>query len=356
MRSIPMRDEPTVPISKGRVQHAVEIAEHVGLLRALGRLHDHRHTALTILAYHRVMPTDALSAYPFDPELISATPAQFESQMAYVRRYASPVSLDQIRAHLDGEANLPPRAVAVTFDDGFGDTYRYAFPILKRHAIPATVFVATGYVDSGEPFWFELAAYLVHRVDPFDLEVGAGGVRLPSGPSLPERARSLRQLHKVLKRLPNAQRLSLLSDWARRFAPQIAYGALDVGRPMSWAQVREMAAAGIAFGSHSVTHPNLTQLADPDLDWELGESKRALEEKLQREVRTLAYPIGNRDSFDARVIEATRRAGFTLGVSYLPGANALPGLDRFELHRHGIGLGTTERYFRALIRLPSWIH
>ncbi len=355
MRSTSMNDEPAVQVFKGRVQQAVEIAERVGLLRALGPLHDHRHTALTVLAYHRVMPTDALSVYPFDPELISATPAQFESHMACIRHYANPVSLDQIRAQLDGEASLPPRAVAVTFDDGFEDTYRYAFPILKRHEIPATVFVATGYVDSGEPFWFELAAYLVYRVDPFDLHVGTDGIRLPSGPSIPERTRSLRLVHDILKRLPNAQRLSLLSDWAHRFAPQIAHGAVGVGRPMSWAQVREMATAGIAFGSHSVTHPNLTQITDRDLEWELGESKRVIEEKLQREVRALAYPIGNRDSFDARVIEATRRAGFALGVSYLPGANALPGLDRFELHRHGIGLGTSERYFRALIRLPSWI-
>jgi len=116
-----------------------------------------------------------------------------------------------------------------------------------------------------------------------------------------------------------------------------------------------MAAAGIAFGSHSVTHPNLTRLGDAELDWELTESKRTIEDQLQRDVHTLAYPIGNRAAFDARVIGAAQRAGFRLGVSYLPGANALANLDRFELHRHGIELGTSERYFRALTALSAWL-
>ncbi|HUY83181.1 MAG TPA: polysaccharide deacetylase family protein [Steroidobacteraceae bacterium] len=346
---------PAVRRHRGRIQLAVEAAERIGIVRALRPLHDRRNASLTVLAYHRVMPADALETYPFDPELISATPAQFAWQMEYIRRTLNPVSLEQVLAHLDGKAALPPRALAVTFDDGFADTYRYAFPILKRFSIPATIFVTTGNVDSGEPFWFELAAYLIYRVEPHALEVEAGGQRFPSGPTPRERTQSLRALHDILKSVPNAQRLALLSGWARRFAPQIEHGAVGHGVPISWAEVREMAAAGIAFGSHSVSHPNLTQLADAELDWELLESKRTIEEKLQRGASTLAYPIGNRAAFDERVIGAARRAGYRLGVSYLPGANALATLDRFELHRHGIGLGTSERYFRALTSLCAWI-
>lgn len=347
---------PALPLDRGRTQRAVEAAERIGIVRALRPLHDKRDPSLTLLAYHRVMPTDALDAYPFDRELISATPAQFESQMSYIRQHAHVVSLDQVQAHAEGKSTLPPRAVAVTFDDGFSDTYRYAFPILKRYSIPATIFIATGNVDSGEPFWFELAAYLIFQAEPHALAIEASGRTFPCGRTPSERTQSLRQLHEILKSVPNAQRVALLAGWARRFAPQIAHGTVGHSGPISWAQVREMAAAGIAFGSHSVTHPNLTKLADGELDWELAESKRTIEERLQREVRTLAYPIGNRDSFDERVIAAARRAGFGIGVSYLPGANALPNLDIFELRRHGIGLGTTEGYFRALTSLPAWIH
>jgi len=308
-----------------------------------------------VLAYHRVMPTDALDRYPFDPELISATPAQFEWQMRHIREHLHPVSLQDVIRHLDGGPTLPPRAIAVTFDDGFADTYRYAFPVLKRFSIPATIFPATGYIDSGEPFWFELIAYLVCNVPPNALKVPGRGT-FPRTGSQRDRRRSLRQLHEILKALPNADRTEIISGWALRFAAEIAHGAVGHSRPLSWNQVREMSAAGVEFGSHTVTHPNLTQLSDAELDWELAHSKRVLEERLQRPIEALAYPIGTTAAFDARVIAATERNGFRLAVTYVTGANRCASLRRYELRRHGIGLGMTPRYFRALTSLPSWLY
>ncbi|HUN25886.1 MAG TPA: polysaccharide deacetylase family protein [Steroidobacteraceae bacterium] len=340
---------------RGRVQRLIEVAERFGLVRALEPFHDRLRATLTVLAYHRVMPVDALAAYPFDPELISATPDQFEWQMEYLRRHRNLVSLKQVQAHLEGAQRLPPAAVAVTFDDGFSDTYRYAFPVLKRFAIPATIFVTTGYVDSGEPFWFELAAYLALRVPPRSLRVEGSEAAFPLGTSAAERRRSLHDIQELLKNLPNARRTAVVGQWARQFQAQIEHGAIAHSRPISWSQVAEMAAAGIEFGSHTVTHPNLTRLSDTELEWELAESKRVLETRLNGAVTALAYPIGTRSAFDARVISAAERAGFRLGVSYIPGANRQMSLERYELRRHGVGLGTTARYFRALVSLPDWL-
>jgi peptidoglycan/xylan/chitin deacetylase (PgdA/CDA1 family) len=333
----------------------IETAERFGLARALRPLHDRRRASLTVLAYHRVMPAGAPDSYPFDLELISATPAQFERQIEYVRRHMNPVSLRQVVAHLENATPLPRAAVAVTFDDGFWDTYRHAFPILQRHAVPATVFVTTGYVDSGEPFWFELAAFLTLRVDPGALEIEDCGQVFPAGGSMRERRESLKILQEVLKGLPNARRTAIIAGWVRRFAKHIETGAVEPSRPLSWEQVCEMSAAGIDFGSHSVTHPNLTQLADADLRWELTESKRVLEGRLDRPIATLAYPIGTASAFDARVIAAAESAGFRLAATYLSGVNWVDKLDRFELRRHGVGLATTPAYFRALLSLPSWL-
>jgi peptidoglycan/xylan/chitin deacetylase (PgdA/CDA1 family) len=347
--------EPEQPtIRRGRVQRVVEAAERLGIVRALRGLHD-RWPALTVLAYHRVMPTDGLAAYPFDPQLISATPEQFDWQMRYVREHLNPVSLSDVMGHLDGKVALPPASVAVTFDDGFMDTYRYAFPALKRFSIPATVFVATGYVDSGEPFWFELASYLALRVKPESLEIAGSGEAFPRGDSREERTSSLLRLHQILQSLPNARRTEAVSQWARRFAVQIAHGEIARSRPISWEQVSEMAEAGIDFGSHTVTHPNLTRLTDDELDWELAESKRVLEARLQKPVDAVAYPIGTTAAFDARVVAATERQGFKLGVTYVPGANRLQSISRYELRRRGISPTTTPPYFRAMTSLPSWI-
>jgi peptidoglycan/xylan/chitin deacetylase (PgdA/CDA1 family) len=345
---------PIEPAHKGRAQRLVEIAERLGVVRRLRGLHDRRSPALTILAYHRVMPTDALESYPFDQELISATPGQFDSQMRYLREHLRPIALNDVITHVEHGTPLPPDSVAVTFDDGFADTYRYAFPVLQRYEIPATVFVSTGYVESGEPFWFELASYLVYRLPPQSLEL-QDGTCLPTGDSWTARTASLRRVHSILKDLPNAARVQLIDDWKHRYANELAHGASLHSRPITWPQIIEMAASGVAFGSHTVSHPNLTRLTDEDLHRELTDSKLALESKLQKPIDTIAYPIGTPSAFNSRVISAAREHSFKIGLTYVSGANVIPIDNPLELHRHGVGLGMSPGYFRALTSLPSWL-
>ena len=346
---------PIEPAHKGRAQRLVEVAERMGVIRSLRGLHDQRNPALTILAYHRVMPTDALECYPFDQELISATPGQFDSQMRYLREHLRPIALKDVIMHVEQGTPLPANSVAVTFDDGFADTYRYAFPILRRYQIPATIFVSTGYVESGEPFWFELASYLVYSVSPQSLEVH-NGIRLPTGNSWTDRTTSLRWLHGMLKDLPNTERLKILDTWTRRHSTELSHGASSHSRPISWPQIREMAASGIAFGSHTVTHPNLTRVTDEELNRELCESKHVLQSELQQSIETIAYPIGTPTAFNAKVISMARKHRFKLGLTYVSGANTLPIKTPLELHRHGIGLSMTSSYFRAITNLPSWLN
>ena len=345
---------PIEPAHKGRAQRLVEVAERLGIVRSLKALHDRRNPALTILAYHRVMPTDALESYPFDPELISATPSQFDTQMRYVREHLHPVSLQDVIAQIEQRTPLPPSAVAVTFDDGFADTYRYAFPVLRRYQIPATIFVSTGYVDSGEPFWFELASYLVYRVPPHSLEP-QDGIRLPTGNSWTDRTASLRRLHSILKDLPNSTRLKVLDTWAHQYSSELTHGASRHSGPISWPQITEMAASGIRFGSHTVTHPNLTRVTNEDLNRELTESKYVLESKLQQPIDSIAYPIGTPSAFNSKVLHAAHAHKFKLGLTYVSGANLFPIQSPLQLRRHGIGLGTTARYFRAITSLPYWL-
>jgi peptidoglycan/xylan/chitin deacetylase (PgdA/CDA1 family) len=337
------------------MRRPIELAERFGAARALRPLHTRWSDSLTVLAYHRVLPVEHDDSYPLDLELVSATPAQFERQMAHLRQHYNLVSLHDVVVHMDGGPPLPPAAVAVTFDDGFNDTHRYAFPILRRYSIPATVFVTTGYVGSDEPFWFEVAAYMAMRAPPGALRLEDGGPPLPRGATVTERRQCLRKLQATLKALPNARRAAIVSAWTRHFTAHADRDARVLGHALSWGQVREMAAAAIAFGSHSVTHPNLMHLSDAELGSELTESKRILEGKLQRPIVTFAYPIGTPAAFDQRVIDATERAGFQLAVSCIRGANPLARLDRFALRRHGITRDCTFSYFRALTALPAWL-
>ena len=184
----------------------------------------------------------------------------------------------------------------------------------------------------------------------------AFGVRLPTGHSWADRTASLRRLHSILKDLPNSTRMQVIDTWKHHYVNELTHGASLHSQPISWPQISEMAASGIFFGSHTVTHPNLTRLSNDDLQRELAESKNVLEDKLQKSVDTIAYPIGTPSAFNAEVISAVRKHNFKLGLTYVSGANPFPIRNPLELHRHGIGLRMTSAYFRALTNLPSWLN
>lgn len=340
---------------KGRRQRLAEAAVRLGITRGLRPLHDRGRLPLLVLAWHRIVPPSA-GDYPLDLDLISATPEEFDWQMSFLREHMNPVSLAQVIDHLETGAPLPQRPVAVTFDDGFRDTWEYAFPALQRHRIAATVFVTTGYVDSRRPFWFELAAHLMMKIEPRAIAVtGNGSTHLPLGPAPAQRRRSIRLLHAFLKSMSDERRETLMAEWSERFAAHIDSAACESSWPLTWTQITQMAAAGIEIGSHTVTHPNLAQTTDEALAWELSESKRAIAERLQREPQVIAYPFGTAGTYDDRVMRAAERAGFRLGVAYTQGPNWLDALTRFELRRVDVALSTSRLHFEALTTLPDWL-
>src|SRR5690606_37807585 len=107
--------------------------------RALAR----HHGAVAVLLYHRV--ADA----PRDPQQLAVAPERFAAHLEVLAATCTPVALGEAAARLRSPRGLPPRAVAVTFDDGYRDNLHTAKPLLERHGVPATVFVASGYVGAG---------------------------------------------------------------------------------------------------------------------------------------------------------------------------------------------------------------
>ncbi len=90
---------------------------------------------------------------------------------------------------------------------------------------------------------------------------------------------------------------------------------------LSWEEIREMAGGGIEFGSHTVTHPRLSALAPEACSSELVSSKRIIEERIGRPVRTLAYPFGGKLEFNESVEKAAREAGYECAFSLCRGSN-----------------------------------
>jgi peptidoglycan/xylan/chitin deacetylase (PgdA/CDA1 family) len=262
---------------------------------------------VVILMYHRVLPRTDIDSTFVQPGMY-VTPETFERHLQFLTAHFELLTFRELLAKWDfGDWNDRARYCAITFDDGWVDNYRYAWPLLRKYRASATIFLPTGLIGSESRLWFDhLAEVLTHRNQGTRDEWNA----------LIERA----------KFLPDAERAALI----HRFASETD-GASCGGRHfMTWDEVEEMSRHGIAFGSHSKTHANLTRLDEAALAAELGESLDALRARPINHVPVLAYPNGNCNHNVARAAQA---AGYRAAVTVRRGLEQSFPLDRFRLKR-----------------------
>lgn len=267
-----------------------------------------------ILIYHRVHPKP-------DPFMIDPVPpALFEGQMRHLARAYRPLPLDELLDR-SREGTVPPGAVAVTFDDGYADNAEHALPILRRHGIPATVFLVTGCVGTGRIPWHDevLLAFAGTR---------RSAVRVPGSPEGAPPAPIEREEDRrsaafatlaALKPLPEAGRLAAvaaLQEELGRGDPATAAALM-----LDWDRVRAMRDAGVRFGAHTVTHPILSRVAPERARDEVVRSKQAIEAELGEEVPFFAYPNGRPEDYDETTVQALRAAGFRAALTTTFGAN-----------------------------------
>ncbi|MBM4286572.1 MAG: polysaccharide deacetylase family protein [Deltaproteobacteria bacterium] len=231
---------------------------------------------MIILAYHSIAPHGELP--------LSVKVEEFARQMQYFHEQGCQgCSLEEALASEDrgnGE-----RRVVLTFDDGYGDNYANAFPVLARLGFTATIFVAVSFVGSRRTF-----------------------------------------------------------PWHSRTSP----------RPLDWGEIAEMAQQGIVFGSHTLSHPDLTQIPVEDAWREIAQSKDILEQRLGLEVTSFSYPKGK---LSREIQEMVQAAGYKQAVALRPPQGAAPG--RFALPRLEVSARDSSPVFRFKVsrlyqKLTDW--
>lgn len=323
-----------------------------GLVKPLTRLRHALVRDLVILAYHRVLEVADEDAFAFDLELVSASPAQFREQMTLLRERFHPVRFADLAAALAGGPPLPPRAVIVTFDDGYDDNFRCAFPILRELGVPATFFVSTGHIDSGRPYAYDWLVHLVLHMDAPRLRIGELDLDTELPASRAARRAIAADVLDRMKAVPAGVQSAVVERLADECGLPRAQGHADC-RPMSWAQLREMRAAGMEIGSHGIWHNMLARLDRDAMRSEVAGSQRAIAEALGAPCEVISYPVGGVDAYDDEVIAAAREAGFVLGCSYVSGTNRLPPRAPFALRRLAVERHMDGAWFAALVGLPE---
>lgn len=312
---------------------------------------------LPILTYHGVLDP-ARSGDPYlDRNCVDSD--MFRWQMAHLSRRHHCVGLADAISRLARGASLPPRAAVVTFDDGFRNVYTRAFPVLRRYGIPATVFLTTGHVGCGvELLWTERVAWLLLNttVPLATVDLGDLSVTFPLR-SAGERRRAARETLALLKTTTVETRHRAVDALEQQLGRALDGGPPDPERYafLDWTEIRQMSGASIEFGSHTVTHPIVSQLDDAGSWREIVESKREIDRQLGRPCVLFSYPNGTRADFGERDRLHLARAGYLGAVSQVPGLNG-PDTDCFALRRINIGRGHTPAVFVAqLSGVWTWI-
>jgi len=295
--------------------------EWQGSVRRISSLRQVKHSRFLILCYHRV-GTEGIPFYS------TQSPDLFEAQMRFLRKHYRIVSLNELLRELGDPGRQDP-AVAVTFDDGYRDVYNYAFPILRRYHIPATVYLTAGCIESGEVAWYD-RIFLALQVCPRQvLEADFGESRRFVLNSRESRLQAATQIVSLLRKTPDTLRKQI----CRSLEAEIILPNSELAdRMLTWDQVREMQSAGASFGAHTMTHPVVSRLSREDLEFELRESKRPIEDRLQTGVTDFAYPFGQPSDYGNVAPAIVSRCGFRSAVTTVPGVS-VPGTDLYRLGR-----------------------
>ena len=207
---------------------------------------------LRVLMYHKV---NDLQGNP-----VTVPIALFEEQMAQIRDLGyTVVPVDAVLDHFSHGAPLPPKAVLITFDDGYRDNLCNAAPILQRYGYPAVVFVPIGYLDSA-------------RLLPHEEHLVARGVLNPT---------------------------------------------------LGWSELAELEAAGIRVESHGISHRPLANLEIDEAAREITLSKLRLEQRLGRPVRAFAFVKGSEADYRPLHLSLLKQAGYELAFTSVSGSNGL---------------------------------
>jgi len=290
--------------------------------------------ALTVVTFHRVLPADRLRQYPLSG--LAVSPEQLEAILRELAQHFVCLPLIDAYRLWQRQPGAERPALGITFDDGSLDNYEHARPVLDRLNLKASFYIPVGLVEERRCPWHDRLGFALLRsvsairklrqldfaplLAPFGLGASDFEALLPAD-ALSLSARGVVQAKQLgaerreqaIEALERALGGGQVPDWAGL---------------MSWQQIRELGAQGHEIGSHSLTHPLLTDLDAAQLREEVVRSRSQLAEAAGCEVASFCYPNG---SYDARALEAVRAAGYSCAVTTRWGLNR--GGSEYELQR-----------------------
>lgn len=270
----------------------------------------------TILTLHHVRPArmDAFQPNRF----LEITPEYLDDALGdLARRGFECISLDEMYRRYQLQS-FKRKFVCITFDDGYRDNLEYAYPVLKHHQTPFTIYVATSFPDRRGTLWW----YTLETIVAANGRVAVplhDGVKELVCETIADKLSTLDILHSIVCSLPSDDRLhAFVADLAERASTPTK--DLNKDLCMSWDELATLAADPLCtIGAHTVSHPRLRKLPDHDARREMLDSAARIEEALGIRPTHFAYPFGDVTAAGPREFSIARKLGFKTAVTTRPG-------------------------------------
>jgi peptidoglycan/xylan/chitin deacetylase (PgdA/CDA1 family) len=322
-----------------RLAHFGEVTGLGSLIRGLGIWN-----GVLVFAYHRVGLVDNL----YDSGVWDASPQMFDKQLHFLKKEFDVIAPDELETAVRMGRG---RYVLLTFDDGYRDNFDEAFPILKRHGLPATFFVTTGFLDSRRISWWDEIAWMVHASPKSELRTNGwlhGALSLKPE----ERKRTTVTLINLYKSLPRDSAHALMDSLAQ---------ATESGRHqrdgnefwMTWDNVRQLQTAGMHIGGHTVNHPLLARMSADEQESEIVGCKDRIESELGLPMRYFSYPDGGRDSFNEYTQRCLAEHRVEFAFSFYGGYRRFKDWDPYDVRRRWLGPTVSRERFALMLTLPQ---
>ena len=267
-----------------------------------------------ILTLHHVRPRVEKAFAPC--ELLEITPEFLDATITtLLAKGYQIIPLSEVPTRLR-RPEAPPFAV-LTFDDGYRDNAVHAAPVLKRHGVPFTVFVTSGFAERAANLWWLDLEKIVAKADRIHCRIAATELDLRAVTVEQKRAAFI-AIYWTLRRASEAELQSVMRGLcaAHGVDPAATVGELC----MSWSEIAAFSAdTGAAIGAHTLTHPMLATMDAIRMRGEIIESRQAIDAALKLRVSTFAYPFGDSAAAGPREFDTVRQAGFDIAVTTRPG-------------------------------------
>jgi peptidoglycan/xylan/chitin deacetylase (PgdA/CDA1 family) len=327
----------------------LRVTRCVGLIRLFQFLHRHE---ILIWMIHGVMDDrDGPGWRPLRPRL---SPDKLEEYLDVLSQRYHFVSLLDAVEMLRGDRPMQPYSMVLTFDDGYRNNFTHALPILRRHGVPATFFVSSGYVEPPRPFWFDRLDYALQQapVDGREVRIGQATLHLEAGTreALQGSFQRFRDQAKE-QQVSDPEFLAGMEQLAGQLESESGRALSDLQRDddwsavATWEEIGRALAQDVTVGSHTVDHLRLDCVPPEMAREQLVRSKQEIEQHTHEPCLCLAYPNG---SYSARIAEMARNCAYRCGVTTEEGWNS-PGDDLLTLKRMDlpVSVGSVELLARA---------